>query len=152
MECFPDENYFELPIAQVQSIASITYMDSSGTTWTMPAADYHLAGGYSPVEPDADPHDVNGQVTFGARVYLKYARVWPNATLETGEPISVRFVAGWKSPENVPEDLRLAICLEAAHLYRNRESVTVGNSAVESKPLSRGVEDLIVNYRKGFYG
>lgn len=150
LECFPCRDYIDLPLPQVSSISYIKFTDSAAVLNTMPSADYHLVGGYAPGDPD--PTDADDQVTYGARVYLRYGRSWPSASLETGEPVVVRFVAGWRASQNVPEDLKAAICLQGAHLYRNREAVTVGNTAVESRVLARGVPDLIAGYRWKFYG
>jgi uncharacterized phiE125 gp8 family phage protein len=143
---FPCNGCIEFPIPQVSSISWIKYVDSSGTTQTVDASTYHLVGGYS---PDVLP----AQVTFEARAVLRYSRVWPQAALETGEPVTIRFVAGWSATDSnnvsidvVPEDLKVAIVLHAQHLRRNREAVTTGRTDVMSAPLARGVDHHIAGY------
>lgn len=131
--------YLELPKMQVQSVSSIVYTNSAGVTSTFASSRYQLVGGYSKL---ANPT----QVTYSARIALKYNEQWPVEPLQWGEPVVVTFVCGWDVPASVPDDLKNAIMLEAAHLLRDRESITVDRLALQSVPLARGVESLISPY------
>lgn len=138
LPAFPDGPII-LPLPQVQSVTSIIYADSAGAPHTVSSSVYQLIGKYDTAVPT--------QVTASACVLPKYGQVWPTDSLETGEPIVITFVAGFVDANAVPEDLKAAIVLQAAHLWRNREAVTVGNTAVVSQPLARAVADLIGPYK-----
>jgi len=146
LPCFPCVHLIELPLPQVQSISHIKYTDSAGVLQTMTSGDYHIVGEYSPVAAALDAGE-NEATTGLAWVFLNYGKSWPAATLQTGLPVVITFVAGWAAPENVPEDLKAAICMQGAHLWRNREAVTIGRDAINSNALARGVESLISPYR-----
>ncbi len=128
-----------LDIPQVSSITSIIYTDSSGTPATLSAAYYKLVNGY-------DKATTPTQAVGLAHIDLSYNYMWPTATLDTGEPIKIRYVAGFAASSSIPTPIKQAILLEAGHYYRNRESVTLGNTAIASKPLARGVDSLISPY------
>jgi len=147
LEEWPCDEDIDLPIPQVQSVSSITYMDSGGTTHTLSASDYRLVNGY-------DPTTCAEQVTGLACVTLKSGKYWPTSILERGEPITVTFVAGWNYVDGsgnpidvVPSALKTAILLQAGHLYRNREAITLGVTQTQSLDLVRGVEYHIAPYR-----
>lgn len=127
-----------LPHHQVSALTSITYTDSAGASGTVSASVYSLVGAYS--------ESTATQYVGEARVVLAYGQSWPSVTLATGEPIVTRITSGWKDAASVPADLKLAVLLEATHAYEHRSSVTLGNTAVESKALERGVEHFIRNY------
>jgi hypothetical protein len=55
-------------------------------------------------------------------------------------------VAGWPTAADVPQPLKAAIMLLAAHFIRNREAVTIGRSTVESMPLKFAVDALTAPY------
>ncbi len=133
-------------LAQTSIISSITYEKADGTSGTMPAGDYRLVGGYTPGE---SPLYVSGnQVTGVARVQLRYGKSWPGETLETGEPIAVRFVAGWKLPAHVPEDLKIGICLLGADLGLNREATITASTGISQASLVGSVDHSIRPYRE----
>jgi uncharacterized phiE125 gp8 family phage protein len=125
LEQWPCGNYIQLPIGPVASVTSVKYWDSTGTEQTMSSADYV-------VEADA------------RRVYLGYAKHWPVATLRPGFPITVTFVAG-SAVASVPRQVKHSILLLVEHWYRNRSAVTLGNAAIESKPLAMAVDALMAN-------
>lgn len=132
----------QLPLPQVSSISHIKYTDSDGVLQTVSGTDYQLVGDYSTATDDQ-----KAAVLGRPWVVLKYSKQWPTATLETGLPVVITFVAGWADADFVPEDLKLAICLQGGHFYRNREAVTVGRDQINSNALARGVEALIGPYK-----
>lgn len=139
IEGWPCRSYFEMPLGNLQSVTWIKYTDSAGTVNTWSSAEYKLVRAY------AASTDGTNDAGLG-RVWLGVNRCWPSAMLDTGEPITIRFVAGWKDAAHVPAKIKAAIELMAAHLYRNREAVTTGNMNVESKPLAMAVEALCSKY------
>lgn len=88
-----------LPLAPVQSIVSVTYLDEDGAEQTVPAADYRLSG-------DAR----------GSSVVLTEGASWPS-TRYRSDGLTVTFVAGYGDAAAVPSDLRLAIKLAVELSY-----------------------------------
>ncbi len=119
-----------MPKGQLQSVASIIYTDSAGTPTTWPTTEYE-------VDTASEP----------GRIVLAYGKSWPSVTLKRSNAIVARFVAGWPDSDSMPFPLKAAVLLEAAHMYRNRESVTTGRMELQSMALARGVDDLIAPYR-----
>ncbi len=112
-----------LPLPPCQSIDSITYTDASGQPVTLDPAAYEVAGLDS---------------SEGAIIYPVAG--WP-PTARRPDAVKIRFTAG---SDFVPEPIRAAILGRVLHLFDNRESVVIGESA-NVMPL--GEEDLIRNYR-----
>lgn len=123
LDQFPTDGNVRLPRSPVQSITSITYVDSAGATQTITAGDYGL-------DKDVAPACI--APTFG--------KVWPTPRVQPNA-VTVRFVAGYTQ---IPEPIRAAILLLVGHLYENREAVMVGQSPSE---LPMGVESLLFPYR-----
>jgi len=112
----------------VQSVTSISYIDTAGAAQTLAADQYKLAKGDTGewfVEP-------------------AYGVSWPYIRREMAA-ITVRFVAGYGSnPGDVPEPLRQAMLLLIGSWYENREAVNVGN-IVNELPLA--VASLVFPFR-----
>lgn len=121
-----------LPLAPVQSIVSVTYVDEGGVTRTLSASPtlYRLTHGAE--QP---------------RVVPAYDAVWP-CVRDDGEVITVRAVCGYGAGQgDVPQPLRLAMRILIGHWYENREALIIGTIVAEA-PLA--VESLIAPYRRGF--
>lgn len=119
------EYEIELPMKPVQSITSITYIDTNGDSQTLAADQYEA------VLDDPTPSVVQA-----------YGAVWP-AVREKPAAITVRFVAGYGSISSVPDPLRVAIMLLVGRFYEHREEVVVG---VTPSQVPMGVEALISPY------
>jgi uncharacterized phiE125 gp8 family phage protein len=91
MDAFP-AGAFELPLAPVASVTSITYTDAGGAEQTVAGANYAL---------DA--------TTTPARIALVNGASWPTTAAHPGA-VKVLFVAGYDTA-SVPEPLRMAIAL-----------------------------------------
>jgi len=104
---WPCENRGEirLPLAPLQSITSLKYIDTDGTLQTLSASLYQVST-YS--EP--------------GRVRPARNEVWPTCDPESFDSVQVRFVAGYGDPADVPEKAKLAVKLLVGHLYENREA------------------------------
>jgi uncharacterized phiE125 gp8 family phage protein len=144
LDRWPDRGCLDVPLGNLQSVTHIKYTDSAGALSTVSAADYKLARTYTPYA--AGPPEVLGDGATDAgigRIYLAYNAQWPTATLDTGEPIVVRFTAGWDAA-SVPKPIKQAVLMLASHWARNRDAVVVGNtSAVVSSELALGVARLL---------
>lgn len=69
---------------------------------------------------------------------------WPSGSLFVVDPIRIEFVAGFGSASTVPGDLKAAILILAAHWYKNREIVRVGNMV---SPLPTSFDALVAPWR-----
>jgi uncharacterized phiE125 gp8 family phage protein len=96
-----------LPMPPIQSVTSVTYVDSAGVTQTMPSSDYYLAAS-------------------GGRLVLAYGAGWPATALRGRESVIVRYVAGYGAASVVPAWCKHSMRLLLAHWYMNREEVTSG--------------------------
>lgn len=99
LDAFP-AGPINLPLPPLQSVASITYVDTNGVTQTWAAEDYTV---------DA----VSG------RIFPAYGRWYP-ATRNVPNAVTVRFTCGYPAA-NVPESIRAAMLLLVGDLYENRE-------------------------------
>lgn len=122
--CFGDR--LSLPLAPVQSIASLKYYDVDGAQQTLSTDVYELLA-------DA----------LGPYVARKPSQSWP-ALDDRAAPVSVTFVAGYGAAADVPADLRHAILMCVAHAFERREAVAGG--ALAEVPL--GATALSSRYRR----
>lgn len=104
------------PLHPVQSVTSITYLDTAGAEQTLDAADYRFTTG-----GDRGP----------ARITPAYGKVWPSL-YQVAEPITVRLVVGWAPAEtdhgaNVWPELKAAVLFLVGHWDKLRTPVNVGD-------------------------
>ncbi len=122
LEDWPDGDHIDIPKAPLQSIPStgITYENSTGgiTTWTT---------GYYEVDSLSVP----------GRVVLGYNDSWPTATLNVSNPICIKIVAGYGTPDDVPEMIKAAMKIDLADLYEQRESYLIGQTVNHLLVLDR---------------
>ncbi len=117
----------EIPKPPLQSVTSISYVDTAGVSQTLASNQYLVDAGSS----------------IG-RVYQAYGVTWPSVRCQA-KAITVRFVAGYgAAPGNIPEALRRAILLLVGHWYENREAVQIGSTPTEM-PLA--VASLLAPYK-----
>lgn len=136
-----------LPKPPFQAIGFFTYVDVAGVTQTL-----------TECNPDGTTTDDNyygyqldpGSETQPARLLPPWARPWPPSR-RLPMSVQIQFVCGF-GPSNaspavwisggIPPAIIMAILLEGAHLYYNREAIVAG-SATE---LARGVSALLSPY------
>lgn len=109
----------------VQSITSIKYQDQSDTEQTLASSVYEL--------------DSKG---FNPRIRPTFNEVWPS-TYDTVNAVTIRYVAGYGNPVDVPKEITLALKMLVGHYYENRESTAEANIVT----VPQGVYDLISDYR-----
>lgn len=102
---------FELLLPPLVSVTSLTYVDTNGTTQTLPTDQYQVDARSQP-----------------ARILPAYGYFWP-ATRQQANAVTVRFVAGYGGPEDVPSCIKSWMLIKLATLYENRESIVVGARA-----------------------
>lgn len=94
---------FHLLRYPVQSISSITYTDSDGSSQTLNSSIYTLD---------------NTSGNF-ARVGLDKDQSWPSIANQAGS-ITVNYVAGWDDVADIPGDLIIALKLMLTYFYERR--------------------------------
>lgn len=118
-----DTDRIILPRCPVQSVSSITYVDTDGATQTMSASDY----------------SVDTASNIDASVGPAYGETWPTPR-EQRNAVVVTYVAGYTLPASVPQAFRHAMRLLVGHWYENREATVVGTI---SKEIEFAVESLV---------
>lgn len=108
-----------LPRPPLQSVTSITYIDSTGSPLVMDPADYTV-----------DTRPVPGQV------FPAYGLVWPSARW-TPNSVIVRYVAGYAGVGAVPEDYRQMVLVAAGELFEYREAMVDGGAPQSTGVLTR---------------
>jgi uncharacterized phiE125 gp8 family phage protein len=121
-----DCNTFKLPIAPVQSVSSITYVDNDGATQTLSTDVYTTAlYGLTPL------------------VSLKYGQSWPSHRCGLGNVV-VTCVVGYAA-DAAPDALRQAIKLLFGDFNQYREQAVAG---VISDVAAVALDSLLVNHRR----
>lgn len=117
----------ELPLRPVQSVSSITYTDAAGAPQTL-----DLAGTRLLVDE------------WTTDLYLAdISATWPSTSGAAGN-VAITVVAGFgDAGTDVPETLRQAMSLIAAHWYENREEST----PLQTRQIPMGAERLMGLHR-----
>lgn len=111
MDRFPDgdEQYFELPGGNIQSVTSIAYTDTDNQAQTFTGFTAEL-----------------GTDSTTAKVFLSYDQTWPTDVRTEGLPVVVTYTAGYDpsaSPAiSIPEPLLQGIRMVAADMFEVREA------------------------------
>jgi len=93
------EDEMEIPLPKLQSITSIKYIDSDGVQQTLSSSVYS-------VDTAAEP----------GLVRLAYGQSWPSVRGQANA-VTIRFVAGYGTPEDAPETIKLALKMMVANSY-----------------------------------
>lgn len=122
----------ELPMPPLQSVSSISYVDTAGDSQTLSSA-------YYTVRTPTGPHAPHGRIT------LNYGYTYPS-TQGVPEAVTIRFTAGYGDDEaDVPATIRTAIKQYVAELYKEREQSIVGQGPVQKAPAT--LERLLWQFR-----
>ena len=127
-DAFPADGLLYLPLAPVQSITSVKYIDPDGVQQTFSSSNYALGA-------DLD---------WSPRVVLGWGKSWPSIRA-VPDAVTVRIVAGYAS---VPKPICQAILLLIGHLYENREA----SSSVAMHEVPFSVSALLAPYRRFLRG
>lgn len=106
-----------MPAPPLQSVTSITYVDTSGVSQTWGSGNYV-------VDSKSEP----------GRVMPAYGQSWP-ATRDHINVMTVRFVAGYGGAQQVPQPIKQAILLIVGELYERRENAIAG-VPINTVPMS----------------
>lgn len=127
LDDWPCGKFIELPFGKLQSVTAVKYTDVDNAQSTWSSAEYIVGTDYK-----------QGRIT------LEDGYTWPNEVLYPSTPIEIEFVCGYgDDPNDVPENIKRAICVYLAELYENREASIVGVSLQKLDTIGC----LIDNYR-----
>lgn len=117
---WPNERFGDrcIRMPPLQSVASITYLDTDGATQTL-SADQYL------VDAKSQP----------ARIAPAYGCSWPS-TREQNNAVTVRFVAGYGAAANVPGCIKNWMLMRIKTLWDNRGQIVVGTNGLAQIPPS----------------
>jgi len=102
---------FEMP--PLQTVSSITYLDSDGNSQTLESSQYTVDSKSIP-----------------ARITRAYGVTWPSTYSQTNA-VTIQFVAGYGLAVSVPECIKQWIKLQVSHYFDNRNPVVIGSSVAE---------------------
>jgi uncharacterized phiE125 gp8 family phage protein len=128
VDAFPWDGVIKIDKYPLRSVTSITYHDEDLTTSTVLSASSY-------------------QVDTAKRpplIALKSGSSWPTASLRATSGVVVRFVAGYGTAEDVPEDIRHALKLLVAQMYNFREPEVVGTVVAR---VQYAVDSLLADHR-----
>lgn len=120
-----------LPVAPIQSVSQVQYLDDAGIWRTVDAVDYRVID-------SVEPHEL----------WPAFGRTWP---VPKREPAVVRIdlVVGYgPDASDVPADILHAVRMIVAHLEQHPEAVTTGPGTPAETPL--GVRTLLDPHRIWF--
>lgn len=116
----------ELPKAPLQSVTSISYVDSSGVTQTFASSNYVV---------DAPSGDFAEKGRIGLADGASFPLLDPVIN-----SVTIRFVAGYGDTRNdVPEGIRTGTLMYVADMYENRQSVVTGSTVAASPQTAESV-------------
>ncbi|MCI0349390.1 MAG: head-tail connector protein [Acidobacteriales bacterium] len=122
LDCFPEWDLI-VPLPPLQSVSSITYVDSQGATQTLSSSTYLVDTARKP-----------------GRITPAYDETWPAARYQANS-VTVQFIAGYGAAASaVPETTRHAIKMLVSHWIENREAVITGTIAA---PIAFAVDALL---------
>lgn len=109
-----------LPRPTIQSVTSITYIDTDGISQTLGASEYQV--------------DAKGEP---GRIVPSYGKVWPCARRQPNA-VTVRYVAGYLNAAAVPQGIKQWMLLHVGHWYANRDAA---GAKLEPMPFIGGLLD-----------
>lgn len=131
LQAWPGGKFIAIPHGNLQSVSSVKWKDEDATETTLTETTDYLV-------------EQNG--TMCGRIVLPYATSWPSGTLYPSNPITVRYVCGWTTPELVPSTIKAAILMTVADAYENR-SVQEFNTINQGFSVNKSVEMLLASQR-----
>ncbi len=114
-----------VPRGPIQSVESITYVDTGGETQTL----------------DVDQYRVDKESTY-CRISPAFDKSWPSI-LPVMNSVEITMIAGYGDVDDVPEDLKGAMLLLVGTWYENRDGI--GNTNVKEIPF--GVDNVLDMHR-----
>lgn len=129
----PADGFLEIPLPPLQSVVSITYLDTTGATQVWASSNYVVQA-------------PQGEMCSRGRIALAYGCVWPVTLPQLGAFI-VRFMCGYGAPSAVPALLKSAMKLDIGTFYQNREGVILGGRGAAPDVLPMGVQSIYWSFK-----
>jgi uncharacterized phiE125 gp8 family phage protein len=133
MDGFPCQSYLYVPKPPLQSVTSITYIDTDESTQTWGST-------YYTVDTNSVP----------ARISPAYQESWP-INLNIPNSVTITFTAGYGSSSQVPAALLHAAKFIGAHLWTNRQDVVMGNGFQTAVTIPQNSSWLLAPYQVPFF-
>ena len=112
IDAFPVDS-LELPLPKLQSVQSVSYLDSNGTRQTLANTEY----------------DVITDELVG-RLIPAYGKSWPDCRVRPGS-VQVSYTCGYGAAADVPQSIKAWMLLAIGAWYENREALTSGQPVAE---------------------
>jgi len=125
LDCWPGNQDVYLPQPPAASVLAITYTDTEGQERI--------------VADDAYQFDAGDGM---GRLRPNPGTQWPTVWSSGLAPIRIDYLAG-VAPDRVPEDLRAAVLMLAAHHYENTEAA----APIELRPIPYAIDTILDSYR-----
>lgn len=103
MDEFPDD-WEEIPLPPLQKIDTVKYYDYYGNQTVMSVSDFEVDTSCTP-----------------AKFRLKPTKFFPSVALRDQSPFIITFTCGYTTPEQVPQDVKTAICEYVKALFDGKE-------------------------------
>lgn len=129
LDGFPWGGLLRIPRAPVTGVLSVVYLAADGAEVTLAPSAYRLVGGGG-VMPKLVP---------------AVGHVWPTSARAVGA-VRITFRAGAENASDVPESLRHAVALLAAHWFEHREAVAEVSSGTGMIPVPLGFDGLVAPF------
>lgn len=126
------EGPLRLPLPPLQSVTSVKYYDAAGAEQTLAATEYLVR------TPRRQPGTVERAP----------GKSWPALEADRRLPVTVRFVAGYGAAAAVPQLVKQAVLMLAAHWYEHREAA----GQAPAKEVDLAVRALLAAAGWGAYG
>jgi uncharacterized phiE125 gp8 family phage protein len=98
----------ELPLPPLQSVTSITYLDTAGATQTLATNQYRVLNA-------GVPHKLG-------TIEQEYSTTWPS-TRSISQAVTVTFVAGYGARNTIPEHIRSLLLMTVKEAYDHRDPI-----------------------------
>lgn len=135
LDCWPHGGCFHVPLPPLQSVTSITYIDTAGATQTWASSNYQV-----------DAYSTPGRIELASNATLP--SLYGNGKINQ---VVVTFVAGYgATPQSVPAPIRHAISMLASHWYERRSPMEIMSGQRIDIPFA--VDALIAPYRVHGFG
>lgn len=130
----------KLPYPPLQSISSITYVDTAGTTQTLAASQYQVDAKTQP-----------------GRLTEAYGVTWPSTRDDTYNAVTITYVAGYgTAATSVPLPIKQAMRILIASMYETMRTTGITGTQLQTAKLSAGeanaVDSLLWPYRIHDFG
>lgn len=107
---FPSGDCIDLPYSPLQSVTSVSYIDTDGATQTFSNTLYDI-----------------DTISEPGRLVLKPDSQWPDTKLGQVNAVTITYIVGYgDDAEDVPEPIKLAIKFLVGHWFENRELSSPG--------------------------